>query len=1767
MAQGNFQITQLRPHAVSPWCWALLCLTLALASQLLCVTAFAQNNAADAKPPSTVENSASTVPAPSPASGPALCQALSEDGQPTCGQEAGNPINVTNGNKFQREVDMPALPGVLGLELVRNYNSVSSRLSDAPSMFGRGWRLSYDWALRFDHASKNQSIVLVRGDGTQMGLVKNKPTENHPTKPLTLNTASVAPASWRAIGAQTGKLVEFREALESEYVWTEPSGQRYRFNAKGWLSRIEAPTGEFLSIEREHKGDITKVTDPQGRSLVMTLLSDEAALRQQRFGGVQTVDTPVGRYQYRYGGALPKRSSVDPLKVLSRLIAVEHAGITRHYLFEDVKQAALLTGIRVEGAGSDGVRMNQRIATWAYDSQGRAILSMKGEQEKVTLLFFPRQKNPQGLEKGLTLLTNSLGRSTLYRYQTIAGKAQLTEVLGPGCASCGPTNVRHEYDPNGRRVQTTYLAPAITTPAGKSKNAAGYSDQGIQAGLPLSAIRTSYDSLGRPVHRSLVKYLGGQPEPAQPMLRFEYPRSGQPGTAQGGSTHLEKPILIARPSVVRGKEQRLELSYNEYGQVTMQREVGFDPIGTREISRTTTFDYQLSQGRSLLMRTDGPLPNGPTRGPLDSDITLYQWDRQGDRILAITEPFGFLRKRTFDDAGRITKLTFEDGVRRVQQELRYTQEGRYALTIESTTPSAWMLKLVDMSKKAVEPINASHNESSVSKPVQVEPFEVDEVSLQTSAPHLEKHDALGRTTQTMDAAGRTVVRAFDEASRITSASDILGNRSETVFDSEGRPRLAGLYRPDKSDPLRAAYFWHNDAGLPVKRLLPDGRLETWRYGEDGRLVEHINDDDIRTLVLKSPGASAEVMIQQAVDGDLRFHLRPKDGGESRAQLIDDFGRIVKTTLLDHGDKLASYDEANRLIRLTHADQSSVHYQYDMRGRLIHKQYQDPKGNDQGTTLLTYEGALLKTALDPEQTTQTHYDSLGRKTGESVQLRGLTQTFHTSQSYDPKTGLIARRGLANGQVMEIARAEARQGVTPKAMHLRSAGVAWLLNRSEHFLPRKVYEKIAHFLPLDTLVEDIQIDPFDGLNAFTSGNGIKTARSFDHAGRLTKQVVDKLGTTRYEYQVGPRIRAIEQQPAHERLTPAMQTATPIRSEFNYSGFGALMPKEPSSRGLMIVALNRPDATYKDFGPTNGPSQLEAKRSTVLAEPSRTHTRDALGRLIDDSRHRYSYSSRGQLAEIRDSRTNRLMASYRYDGLGHRIAKTLHSDKAKTSAQTQTTHFLWQDNLLVAEINAEGMISTQYFYFKVSDSGQAPHVIPIAKWESEHNKENPTRKDRLLFIQADHRGAPIAMTDVLQRVVWAIDQTESHWGVAKPTTHLIATSQHGVSNSKVQDAAGSRVNLNLRLPGQYYDVESGLHDNFNRTYDPNTGHYIQPDPLGYPDSPDAYRYAAGDPLNKVDPLGLYEIDTHYYMTYFLGVMAGLNSNQALTMARAAQYIDDNPNTWPVDPNNYSDNFKDAAAIKRLALYHFTQDGKDRPATAAQTIVVPTGSPVGSVYSMDYMGNRVLKPENKQIEKLLEAANWLLPTGSDQPLSQTACARTQLFGEYLHALEDTFGHRNQYNVPIGVNGGAGHGLYGVEPDKTYDDKDWRFRESRTLKMEREVFDKIQSQFGSSATPKIGLPIVFGDIERVLREFNRTKESEETAGVLFRESKKLELLNNALKSYGYGSIPEYDVRLACETREVNLQGVGTHFQGQFGDSVILETPKVCVDRRVERGK
>lgn len=61
-------------------------------------------------------------------------------------------------------------------------------------------------------------------------------------------------------------------------------------------------------------------------------------------------------------------------------------------------------------------------------------------------------------------------------------------------------------------------------------------------------------------------------------------------------------------------------------------------------------------------------------------------------------------------------------------------------------------------------------------------------------------------------------------------------------------------------------------------------------------------------------------------------------------------------------------------------------------------------------------------------------------------------------------------------------------------------------------------------------------------------------------------------------------------------------------------------------------------------------------------------------------------------------------------------------------------------------------------------------------------------------------------------------------------------------------------MRLPGQYYDAESNLHYNYFRDYDPQTGRYVQSDPIGLAGGINTYAYARSNPVIRYDFLGLY-------------------------------------------------------------------------------------------------------------------------------------------------------------------------------------------------------------------------------------------------------------------------------------------------------------------------
>jgi RHS repeat-associated protein len=227
---------------------------------------------------------------------------------------------------------------------------------------------------------------------------------------------------------------------------------------------------------------------------------------------------------------------------------------------------------------------------------------------------------------------------------------------------------------------------------------------------------------------------------------------------------------------------------------------------------------------------------------------------------------------------------------------------------------------------------------------------------------------------------------------------------------------------------------------------------------------------------------------------------------------------------------------------------------------------------------------------------------------------------------------------------------------------------------------------------------------------------------------------------------------------------------------------------------------------------------------------------------------------------------VAEYYYDIFGRRLSKTVGGT---------TSYYLYADEGLIGEYTSAGTEIKTYGY------------EPGSTWTT-----NPLFQKvgtNYYWYQNDHLGTPQKIVDGTGRVVWSA--TYDAFGKATVTI--------------------SEIENNLRFPGQYYDAETGQHYNWNRYYDPGTGRYVTADPIGLQAGVNLFGYVGEDPINSVDPLGLYGRDVHHDDTRQLAASTGYRPCAADIIAKADQDIDDDPQTDPWDR-------------RRRELWHFPTEAR---------------------------------------------------------------------------------------------------------------------------------------------------------------------------------------------------------------------------------------------------
>jgi len=133
------------------------------------------------------------------------------------------------------------------------------------------------------------------------------------------------------------------------------------------------------------------------------------------------------------------------------------------------------------------------------------------------------------------------------------------------------------------------------------------------------------------------------------------------------------------------------------------------------------------------------------------------------------------------------------------------------------------------------------------------------------------------------------------------------------------------------------------------------------------------------------------------------------------------------------------------------------------------------------------------------------------------------------------------------------------------------------------------------------------------------------------------------------------------------------------------------------------------------------------------------------------------------------------------------------------------------------------------------------------------------RLYAIDSDHLNTPRRLTNAQGQVVW--QWLITGYGEVAPTTgatgYAFEAPQLGGSSNSSGNVYSEEVNFKLRYPGQVWDEETGLSYNLNRYYDGQGGRYIQSDPIGLDGGWNRFTYVGGNPLERIDPQGLADIN----------------------------------------------------------------------------------------------------------------------------------------------------------------------------------------------------------------------------------------------------------------------------------------------------------------------
>jgi RHS repeat-associated protein len=536
------------------------------------------------------------------------------------------------------------------------------------------------------------------------------------------------------------------------------------------------------------------------------------------------------------------------------------------------------------------------------------------------------------------------------------------------------------------------------------------------------------------------------------------------------------------------------------------------------------------------------------------------------------------------------------------------------------------------------------------------------------------------------------------------------------------------------------------------------------------------------------------------------------GGQRTIRHYDLQGRVIEVLELDPNGKPTivteyKYSTTGKLIQATQhgldGDIPRVRtFVYDDQDRLISES--SPEG---GTVTYTYNGTSIASMTDARGITTTYIqDDKGHLIGKhysngdpsAVYVYDATSGLLTSSYFESPKGRFGERIYHYNEQGKLDQVTQKiNGTHTLSFNYDASGHLTEITYPDGRVVHQTWDSDGHV----SSIED------------QNSTAYLSQLQYDANGNLSKGLYGNTLSGTFNYDSRGHIEQLQLDSAGKTFTNKIYTYTADGSISNISD--ALHPEEGFSY--------RYDALQRVAGYTRLNGEREhgygydafGNLSINITSPSTYDSMnritgtsgivyDVSGDMTNDGRHRYQYDAEGRISRVDDD-----SVEYLYSAEGDRIQKRVGKDITET---------IWAGDDLLAELRPDGTW-VDYLYI------DGKRIAAIHNSDVTYYVSDPLGMTRLALSASGDILAQSDMTPFGQPIKNRSDAEEVPFTGA-----------------------------------EQYDEETGLYSYPYRSYNPQLGRWMSPDPsdeeyatLGNPQSLNLYSYVINDPLKYVDPSGL--------------------------------------------------------------------------------------------------------------------------------------------------------------------------------------------------------------------------------------------------------------------------------------------------------------------------